>query len=892
MVNRHKDRNGCSECELPAAKRLNYFTGQFLTEGDFRAEQDYHIGKHRQHNHYLHGRGTVCGLKVVQHPNPDCRDRFVLIEPGLALDCCGREVVVKETIYVDLLKHLAGQDSNGDGKNEAGQPEPQSLLISLCYAECGTEFVPALYSECGCDEKVCEPNRVSESFEVKVELVDQLPQDGCCSDAVDAKLEWRTTINVDGASRVALDTASQRLYVLNDADAGQIMVYDADNHCLQRTINVEARGVDLAVSPDGNNLYVVYHANGDYSLRVVDVQDISSPQNINDFTLSSGPLDDAHLPRLAVSAADGRVFTLDPNADASKRLTVWTTGINTQSADPAAVKFFEGEIENEPRDLAVSNDGAWLFIASADPLKQIFAIKITTIKDASPVFYNLPVSDTPLLLNVSGDSLRLFALTADKKVHAFHIQESPNVFTELGAGVDVGVDEVVSVQSSPSGKWIYLLARNADGKGSVSVVNASAIETDPGSAVIANPSAVVSGAQDLLAAPDGRTLYAAGAGAIEQCGGVSVVEVKEEACAEIFWTALDGCPSCNDDACVPLAAVREYKQGQPVSDVLIDNRVRPLVPSSETLKKAILCALESGMGKQGPEGPPGPTGVTGPQGLPGPEGLQGPKGATGAPGPQGLQGPTGPAGQTGPAGPQGPQGSPGPAGSAGAGMEANLTRISALSWQHSTSDNQLLKIETQRGIQNAVVIGFSHPIKVTSPTIDAEHVFQVLIPQAEADARLLCRCQVRGEIMAVDITDKEEVPQGSQQFVIRAARPATDPDVASGVAFLFNLDDTEFINEAEDFLIKLHGDFVIDQNGKAVDAEFVRGELPTGDRPGGSALGIQGGLFESWFKIRSTGRSSRSFAATTGTEQTPAAATTTERSNTSRSTTSTRARKK
>ena len=46
---------------------------------------------------------------------------------------------------------------------------------------------------------------------------------------------------------------------------------------------------------------------------------------------------------------------------------------------------------------------------------------------------------------------------------------------------------------------------------------------------------------------------------------------------------------------------------------------------------------------------------------------------------------------------------------------------------------------------------------------------------------------------------------------------------------------------------RLRGDFVIDETGRAVDAEFVRAELPTGDRPAGSEYGIQGGLFESWF---------------------------------------------
>jgi hypothetical protein len=34
-----------------------------------------------------------------------------------------------------------------------------------------------------------------------------------------------------------------------------------------------------------------------------------------------------------------------------------------------------------------------------------------------------------------------------------------------------------------------------------------------------------------------------------------------------------------------------------------------------------------------------------------------------------------------------------------------------------------------------------------------------------------------------------------------------------------------------------------------VDGEFVRAELPPGDRPAGSDVGIQGGLFESWFRV-------------------------------------------
>ena len=264
----HCSHSECLECELPAEERVNFFTGQFLTERDLRAEQDYHIGKHRLHNRRLHGWGTVCGLRVVQHPAPECRDRFVIIEPGLALDCCGHEILVRERIYVDLQKHLAPADPQDPDQD-------QHLLISLCYAECKTEFVPALYSECGCDNSGCEASRVREGFEVKVERVAELPEQPH-HEPVGVSLAWNTTINLENAARLALDTTADRLYVLTSAAPGQVMVYEAGNHCLIRSIDLGSSAFDIELSPSDNFLYVILRdAAGQYSLRVIDVQDIS-----------------------------------------------------------------------------------------------------------------------------------------------------------------------------------------------------------------------------------------------------------------------------------------------------------------------------------------------------------------------------------------------------------------------------------------------------------------------------------------------------------------------------------------------------------------------------------------------------------------------------------------
>jgi hypothetical protein len=58
--------------------------------------------------------------------------------------------------------------------------------------------------------------------------------------------------------------------------------------------------------------------------------------------------------------------------------------------------------------------------------------------------------------------------------------------------------------------------------------------------------------------------------------------------------------------------------------------------------------------------------------------------------------------------------------------------------------------------------------------------------------------------------------------------------------------------DLNDLWIRLRGDFVLDTGdpARAIDAEFVRHEFDTGDRPRGSTVGVQGGIFESWFTPR------------------------------------------
>jgi hypothetical protein len=162
----------CPSCGDQPFTRNAYWTGKLMLVRDFVDEQQYVIEKLRHHNQHLHGTGVVCGLKVVPHENEECRKDFVCVEPGSAIDCCGRDIVLRERTCIDLRKlpELAKL------LDEPGERQRRVLRVCIRYRECPTEDVPVLYDECGCDDARCAPNRILESYELVVELLDRPPE--------------------------------------------------------------------------------------------------------------------------------------------------------------------------------------------------------------------------------------------------------------------------------------------------------------------------------------------------------------------------------------------------------------------------------------------------------------------------------------------------------------------------------------------------------------------------------------------------------------------------------------------------------------------------------------------------------------------------------------------
>lgn len=144
-------------CVLEAFERNRYFYGKLMTVRDFEQEQLYHNRKRWLINSLLFGTGTVCGLDVRRVGPPANPDPMLLsLSPGVALDACGREIVVPEAKTIDLRElRIVPPATLGAQK---------TLYLCLSFATCAREPVPALQAS-GCDE-TCDYNRILETYTV------------------------------------------------------------------------------------------------------------------------------------------------------------------------------------------------------------------------------------------------------------------------------------------------------------------------------------------------------------------------------------------------------------------------------------------------------------------------------------------------------------------------------------------------------------------------------------------------------------------------------------------------------------------------------------------------------------------------------------------------------
>ena len=806
----------CPECEIGPFTRNHYFTGKLLVEADFTDEQRYHREKMRHHNQRLHGWGVVCGLKVKQHENPACRDRFICIEPGTAIDCCGHEIVVREQEYfdftqVDKIKELY--------KKKEIDTSPHTLQVCISYKECPTEEIPVLYDECGCDDTSCAPNRILESYDIDVLVVPPKTPD----DFDTPRLVWENTINIAHAFRVALHDATQSLY---EMVGNTVYKVSTDNYAIESpSLTLPASGVELAVSNHGTRLYVVTEpSDGSTTLQlfIYDATNLGNPPINNKPINLDGSVKDGKVYLAVAPTPDNRLFALVPQTG---KVLVWAIDIDT-SANPAA----STPVDLQGTDLAsiaISSDGKYVYTTDAAN-HTIHILDVARMKATpSPITVSPSASPSTLAI-VSSTGTDLLAV-ADQNNKQLYLVD-PNLTSPASFGPVPLPYNPLDLVASPAGHWVYVLEQDGTKTSHVRAVNVHQVLMAPAGHPVQPTEAIKVGndSQRLVRSESGRRLYVPYQGDPNQAndGGVTILTVTEQACDDLFWRHLDGCPHCDIANCVVLATIENYKIDFSIEDQVeppakpeedakskisrIDNRKgRCLLPSMQALVEVLECVMENGVGGTGVQGPPGPKGADGQQGR---------------------------------------QGDPGPP---GPGFEKGLIGINALSWIHASRNGEehLNNIFLSIGnYEYGLVIGFTGFVDISEIVnqLEDQRVFEVLVDINEKVNKLnkrRCLCSLRGKVIAVDYQDN------NSHLVVQAQK--TDPKCARGVAFVY--DKNSFLKLGiTEFFVRLRGDFVLDTQEKAIDAEFVRHSFPTGNRlarVNGDSLGIQGGLFESWFTL-------------------------------------------
>lgn len=83
--------------QLLPFERNRYYVGKLLTSADFQAEQSYGTHKRRFLNEMVLGSGIICGLGVYS-----LDDLSVMVDSGVAIDGCGREIVLESPVVRKL----------------------------------------------------------------------------------------------------------------------------------------------------------------------------------------------------------------------------------------------------------------------------------------------------------------------------------------------------------------------------------------------------------------------------------------------------------------------------------------------------------------------------------------------------------------------------------------------------------------------------------------------------------------------------------------------------------------------------------------------------------------------------------------------------------------------
>jgi hypothetical protein len=161
--------------ELKSPVRNRYYYGKLLDVHHFELEQEYFNLKRSLINQRVIGFGVVCGLDVILSQDA----RSVIVQPGLALDRCGREIIVGcPSAPISLDPWIKPAPATQPAKTVSGSPAPANpaspapddgkwVHLCLCFHECDTEPEPAFGGDCDSEAR-CASGAIRERYKIDI----------------------------------------------------------------------------------------------------------------------------------------------------------------------------------------------------------------------------------------------------------------------------------------------------------------------------------------------------------------------------------------------------------------------------------------------------------------------------------------------------------------------------------------------------------------------------------------------------------------------------------------------------------------------------------------------------------------------------------------------------
>jgi hypothetical protein len=157
---------------IRAFERTNFFYGLMLDADRLQKDHAYFNEKRALLNRLTVGFGVVCGFHVRAVAGPP---QQWFVDPGVAIDGLGREVVVPESRAFD-----PAQPTDDKGRPSGTRLTTGTVEIRLAYNEIGVDPVPVLVPDCDAEGE-CAPSVVREGFVVIVRSVATDAKPGGCT---------------------------------------------------------------------------------------------------------------------------------------------------------------------------------------------------------------------------------------------------------------------------------------------------------------------------------------------------------------------------------------------------------------------------------------------------------------------------------------------------------------------------------------------------------------------------------------------------------------------------------------------------------------------------------------------------------------------------------------